>query len=132
MDTANKQINHQEILVKQKGTSANQRAFEKVNGILLRARFGLQSSLRQLDQFLKRCSILRRDVSDDFAVEAALGGFEAFHETAVSHAGSAAGGVDAHLPERTERALLGFAITVGILHTVVECVGGVTIKFRAL
>ena len=53
------------------------------------------------------------------------------HEAAVSDAGGAGGGVDAHLPECPEIPLLGLAVPVGVLHAVIQRVGGVTIQLGA-
>src|SRR5213078_3024094 len=94
-------------------------------------RFGLERALRELDQFAKRGGILRRDVGQDFAVQADLGGLEAFYETAVSRAGGAGARVDADLPKRAEGPLLGLAIAEGISAPMIQGIGGVTVKFGA-
>ena len=69
------------------------------------------------------------NVREDFAVEGALGGLQALHETAVGEAGGAGGGVDADLPERPVVALLGATIAVSILAGMVHRVRGVTVEF---
>jgi|HubBroStandDraft_1064217.scaffolds.fasta_scaffold214653_3 hypothetical protein len=92
----------------------------------------LQRALGDVHQFGKRSGILRGDVSEDLAVERDFGRFQTFHETAIGQAGFADGGVDANLPEITERAFFGTAIAIRILTAVIDGIRGVAIKFGAL
>lgn len=71
-------------------------------------------------------------IGNDLAIQGALGGLQTFHETAVSRPGGTGGGVDAYLPKSAECALFGLAITIRVLHSVIERVGRVTIQLGAL
>ena len=86
----------------------------------------------RLEGFRPTVVDLGGDVSEDLAVENDFGRFQAFHESAVGQAGFANGGVNADLPEVTERALFGAAIAIRVLATVIDGVRGVTVKFGAL
>jgi len=92
----------------------------------------LQRVLGDVDDFEKRGVVGRGEIRNDLAVELALGGDQTFDETAVGDAGGAGGGVDARLPEIAIDALLGAAVTVGVLPAVVHGVGRVAVKFGAL
>jgi len=92
-------------------------------------RLGLQRALGNLDEFAKTRIVCRGDVGNDLAIQPDLRGFQPFHESAVSGAGGAGGGVNANLPERTKRALLDLAIAESVLTAMVQGVGGVAIQF---
>ncbi len=94
-------------------------------------RLGLERVLRELDQLTERNRVRRREIGNDFPVEFALGGLQPFDEATVSNPGCAGRGVDARLPEVTERALLDATIAIGVLPTVIHGIGGVAIKFGA-
>src|SRR5439155_26430426 len=91
--------------------------------------FGPERVLSDLDQFAKRGAVLRGEVREHFAVERDLRGLQSFHETAVGEAGSAGSGVGADLPKRSEIALLGLAIPIGVLASVIDRIGSVTVEF---
>lgn len=58
--------------------------------------------------------LFSRELGENFAVEANLGGFELAHENAVAHAVLAGGGVDADLPDLAEFTLLQAAVLIGM------------------
>ena len=93
--------------------------------------FGLQRGLGDFDQLAESGVVSSRKISDDFAVQRDLRSLESFHKSAVGQTGGAGGGVDANLPEHAEIPLLGFAVAEGVLASVIERVGGVTVKFGA-
>jgi len=93
---------------------------------------GLQRVLRDVHDFKERGVVGRGEIGNDLAVELALGGNQAFDETAVSDTSGARGGIDARLPEIAIDALLGAAVAVGVLTTVIHGVGRVAVKFGAL
>jgi len=94
-----------------------------------RAGFVLERIFGDVGQFIKRSGVGSSDVSDDFAVERALGSLEAFDEAAVGESGRAGGGIDADLPEITELALFAAAVAVGVLPSVIHSVRRVAIQF---
>ncbi len=94
-----------------------------------RAGLVLERVLGDFNQLIKRCGVLRGDVGQNFSVERAFRGFEAFHESAVSQTGGARRGVNADLPEITEIAFLGAAVAIGVLTAMVNGVAGVAIQF---
>src|SRR5436305_1729331 len=91
-------------------------------------RLGLQRVLGGGDQFVKSGRVCRGEVSQHFAVETDLRGLQASHETTVSHASGARGGVNANLPQHAIIALLGLAIAKSVLAAMIERIGCVTIK----
>jgi len=92
----------------------------------------LQRVLGDVDDFEERGVVGRSEIRNDLAVEFALGGNQAFDETAVGDAGGAGSGVDTRLPEVTIDALLRAAIAVGVLAAVIHGVRRVAVKFGAL
>ena len=92
----------------------------------------LERVLRDIHDF-KECGVVgRSEIRNDFAVEFALRGDQAFDEAAVGDAGFAGGGIDARLPEVAVNALFCAAIALGVLPAVIHGVGSVAVKFGAL
>src|ERR1043166_6795562 len=94
--------------------------------------FGLQRILGEFDDLRKAGCVLCRDVRKNLSIERALRCFESLHESAVGQAGFTHGSIDACLPEITELTLAALAITIGVLTSVVDCIGRVAVKLRAL
>src|SRR5262249_27561390 len=89
--------------------------------------FGFERILRDSDQLIKRSLICRGEVSHNLPVEGHLRGFQSLDQSAVSHARSPGGSIYTDLPERSEVALLGPSISIGVLPAVIQRIGGVAI-----
>lgn len=91
----------------------------------------LQRGLGEFNDDEERGVVRRGDVGDDFAIQFALGSFQALDEAAVSDASFAGGGVDTSLPEIAEGALFHATIAISVLTTMIHGVGSVAIQFGA-
>lgn len=91
--------------------------------------FGLQRSLGDFDKLAESGGVSSGKISDDFAIKHDLRSFESLHKSAVGQTGGAGGGVDANLPEHAEITFLGLAIAEGVLASMIERIGGVSVKF---
>src|SRR5580658_1162810 len=87
------------------------------------ARLVLQRILGDVHQFTEGRGILGGKVSQHLAVQRDFRGLEPFHEAAVGQTSLADGGIDADLPQITERALLDATIAVSVLPPVVNGIG---------
>src|SRR5438105_1626070 len=93
--------------------------------------FGLEGPLSNLHELIERGVIGGRDIGDNFPVQGYFGGLQTFHQTAVSSAGRARGGIDADLPKGSEVSLFGLPIAKGVCPSMIKSIGCVAIKFRA-
>src|ERR1043166_3088507 len=94
--------------------------------------FGLQRILGDFDDLRKAGCVLCRDVRKNLSIKRALRSLQSFHEAAIGQTGFAHRGIDARLPQITEFTLAALAITIGVLTSVVDCIGSVAVKLRAL
>src|SRR5579885_3670532 len=79
-----------------------------------------QRALRLLGEALKRCGIVHRQVSQDFAVELHACRLQSVDELVVAQAVQLGGSADAHDPQRTEVALFLAASSVGKLQAALD------------
>src|SRR6266496_1431737 len=82
--------------------------------------FSNERVLGDPDQLAKSSGVLCGEIGQHLAIERHLCGLQSFHESAVSEAGGAGGGIDADLPQRPEIAFFRFAIAIGVLAAMIE------------
>ena len=89
-------------------------------GLLCSGGLGLQRVLGLLHQTVKGNLVTNREIAEDLAVEHDVRGCEAFNESAVGHAGSAASGIESHDPKTAIIGLLLLAIDIRVLPRVLN------------